>query len=239
MKNFLSALMIAFVVAFSANICAAGSTPVTKLKNIIGNWYDTKGNLVLSIGKDYKINGCTVTVVDYQADSAELYKIRINESNGYRDIDLITSGSYEGYHELLVLNFRNNNPLALRRTKIPRYVESVGGVYLGMDKNQVVSLYGQPSSAENGRRSSTWKYNKEGFSVTFEYGVVADITIYRGGNRRFDWSGLSASSSRADFAYKYNSTVSHRGNINIGHGELISISDNGVSLRCFMPGYVF
>ena len=72
-----------------------------------------------------------------------------------------------------------------------------------MSKNQVLSLYGQPSKVETRHRFSTWKYNNDGFDVEFEYDIVNSITIYRNGNRRFDWSGLSCNSLLDDFKYKY------------------------------------
>ena len=62
MKNLLSAVIIAFVVTFSINICSAEyySRSVTELNKMIGTWYDSKGNVALTIGSDYSINGCKV-----------------------------------------------------------------------------------------------------------------------------------------------------------------------------------
>ena len=184
--------------------------------------------------------------VDFEADTVAMYKIKIDEGNRYRTIELLYTGSTEEYpeHQMLVMNWTSNNGQALRRTKEPRYFESVGGIYIGMDKNQVVSLYGQPSSVENNRNNSTWKYNDLGLELGFYMNVVTGITIYPYGNRRFDWSGLSARSSQTDFEYKYNSSMSRRGNINIGHGELIRLNkirwgNDGVYLGIFTPGYVF
>ena len=211
MKNFLSVMIIAFVVAFSAN-CSAAS--VTDLKYITGNWYDTKGNLVLTISNDYKINGCVVMALEYNPTG--IYKIILNEGNRYSDIEL----SYGGmdYHKTLLLNWKSNNPIPLRRTKKPRYFESIGGIYLGMDKDDVIKLYGQPLSIENlNRRFTTWKY-REGFDVKFEFGVVYSITIYKNSDRRFDRSGLSANDSLQAFKNKYNVTP-YNMMYTIGYGE--------------------
>ncbi len=244
-KKFLSALTVLFAVAIFLPAMTYAeldyrSVPVTYLKEIIGNWYDTKGNLVLTISNDYKLNGCSIVSVGFTADTTAFYKVRIAERSGYRDIEFLNTGSERNsYHEVLVLNYEGNNPLVLRRTKEPRYVESIGGIYLGMDKNQVASLYGQPSNATARYQSNTWTYNNEGFEVGFYYGAVTAVTIFKNGNRRFDWSGLSANSSRADFEYKYNSRVNQRGNLNLGHGELINIESDRVSLRVFTSGYRF
>ena len=241
-KMFILSIVVA-VMLFPAMTCQAYVTyqmpkQLTDLKWIVGNWYDTNGNLVLSISNDYKINGCTVMSVDFTADTAGIYKIVINEGNGNKNIELWHTGSQaKSYHEMLVIWTSNTTGSALRRTKNPQYFESIGGIYLGMDKNQVVSLYGQPLRVENQHRYSTWKYS--GFEVSFEWNVVIGITIYPNGDRRFDWSGLSANSSNSDFAYKYNTDVTRRGNLNIGHGELINLGQNSVSLRIFTSGYVF
>jgi len=50
-------MIIFCVVIFSTN-CQAGD--VNRLEDIIGNWYDTNGNLALTISKDYSINGCKI-----------------------------------------------------------------------------------------------------------------------------------------------------------------------------------
>lgn len=86
--------------------------------------------------------------------------------------------------------------------------------------------------------------NNLGLEVNFRLNIVTGITIYPYGNIKFDWSGLSAKSSSSDFEYKYNASMTGRGNIDIGHGELICINkirfgNNGVYLGIFTPGYVF
>lgn len=240
MKKFF-VMFVAMIVTVTASVCWAAmeyySVPVTHLKNYIGNWYDANGEFVMTINNDYTINDYRITSLGYTGDTVAFYKIGVSNGSNSGNIYLQTFGSYGNntYHEMLILN----EETALRRTKAARYVESIGDIYLGMNQNQVVSLYGQPSSVENSRGSTTWKYNREGFSVVFSYGVVSSITIYSYGDRRFDKSGLSANSTRADFEYKYNKSVSRRGSIDIGYGELINIGEGEVSLRFFTPGYVF
>ncbi len=201
-----------------------------------GNWYDLKGNLVLTIGKDYSINGCKIISVGYIGDTVSFYKIKIMEDNGYREIYLHPFGSYEGYHEILVFNDKT----PLRKTKEPQYFESIGGIYLGMDKDEVVKKYGQPSNMEDTNHSITLNYKNEGFSVDIQCGVVSGIKLYKNSNKKFDRSGLSANSSKAEFEFKYNENVSRRGNINIGNGEVISLrSDDYIWFGFFTTGYVY
>ena len=244
MKNFLSAVIIALVVAISANICAAEymSRSITELNRMVGTWYDTKGNVALTISKDYSINGCKVVALysntEYQPiftpQSVAIYTCRIAEGSGYKDIHLDYHSmpsiylSTPDYHERIILNGK----IALRRTKEPRYFESVGGIYLGMHKDEVLKLYGQPSSIvsrDNGL--IIWKYDKQKFDVWFAADIVDSITIYKGGDRRFDWSGLSANNTPDEFKRKYGGRQGQVRSIwIIGYGESISFRGDSVTL---------
>lgn len=239
--------LIALLVVLSTSSCSARSVSVTELEDFFGDWYDSKGNLVLAISSDYRINGCIILSVDF--DGTDYFTIRIAEKNGHRDIKMGGCGnplsnryfdSSNAYHRMIVVD----DKIVLRDSKRQKYVESVGGIYLGMDKDQVLSFYGRPSSKDENRNCSTWKYNNLGLEVNFRLNIVTGITIYPYGNIKFDWSGLSAKSSSSDFEYKYNASMTGRGNIDIGHGELICINkirfgNNGVYLGIFTPGYVF
>lgn len=247
MKKFLSALTFTLEVAvfIPTMTCQASSVPVTKLKEIIGNWYDTKGNLVLTIGNDYKVNGCKVVALylnpHYQPiftpQSSAIYTCKIADGSGYRDIHLDYHSmpsvylSTSDYHETIFLN----GNIALRRTKEPRYFESVGGIYLGMNKDQVLRLYGSPSNVierNNGR--ITWKYDKQKFDIWFSADIVDSITIYKSGDRRFDWSRLSANNTRAEFKSRYGGKAGQlgesRGPWIIGYGESINFRNDSVTL---------
>ena len=224
-KMFILSMVVA--VMMPAMTCQAidyQSVSVTELKDIIGNWYDTNGNLVLSISRDYKLNGCPIISVGFIGDASAMYKIRINEGNNYRDIEVCHDDSgygMSGYHERLIMNWGSNSAYSLRRTKHPRYFESIGGIYLGMSKNQVLSLYGQPSKVETRHRFSTWKYNDDGFDVEFRYNIVEKRTIYSYGNRKFDRTGVSAKDNFQYVINKYNAKPFDR-NYSIGYGECIS-----------------
>jgi len=243
MKNLLEIakiFVLAFLIIVPAKVSAVDyySVPVTDLKDIVGNWYDTKGNLVLTISSDYKINGCSIMSVGFTGDSAAFYKIKINEGGSYKDIEIRDDG-YIDYHKHLLLN----ESTYLRSSKNPKYIESVGGIYLGMGKNEVLKLYGEPSKIENNYDyDSTWKYNNDGFDVMFAADAVIRIKIYSYGTRKFDWSGLSAKNSESEFARKYNCKIlnSSRGNETtflIGHGEAITIENSSVTLFSYPDGY--
>lgn len=241
MQKFLPAALIAFVVAFATHCSANEVNFVTDLKSMVGNWYDSKGNLVLTVGSDYSINGCKVVALYlnthytpiFTPQSVAVYTCKIHDGHGIKEIHLDYHSMPPGflstpdYHEMIVLNGKT----ALRRTKEPRYFESVGGIYLGMSKDDVLKLYGQPSSIINRDHYVTWKYARQKFDVAFAADIVDTITIYTGGDRRFDWSGLSANNTEYDFKRKY--TI-RQGQVSslwiIGYGESIRLSKDSVTL---------
>ena len=124
-----------------------------------------------------------------------------------------------------------------------------------MNKNKVLSLYGQPSTVQAKRNvlggNEIWKYNKEGFELKFVEDFVIEIKFYSTGNRKFDWSGLSCNDSLISFInkYKYNSSFWNQrywtenpehlksldggDGIPIGYGEGIYLRDypNSITLK--------
>ncbi len=249
MKNlldFFKIFLLAIVIIIPSKVSAIdyNSVSVTELKDIVGNWYNAKGDLVLTISNDYKLNGCPILSVGYVGDTAAMYKIRINEGNHYKDIEVAHTGSYEKYsdHEMLMMNWTDkNNVYALRRNKNPRYFESIGGIYIGMNQNEVLKIYGEPSSKEHFDRFFTdwiWKYKNFGLEVSVYGGVVTGIKIYSYGDRKFDRSGLSAKNLMADFENVYRNKFSRRRNLDIGHGEIISFRDDSIGLYIFSAGTV-
>lgn len=210
------------------------SRSVTELQPMIGNWYDSHGNIALTIGSDYSINGCKILAVDSDCISGGgYYRVLIAEKGGPRYIELSDWGTdIRDYHGYL----RVNRKILLRNTKNPRYVESIGGIYIGMSESEVLKLYGKPSKVDY---DNNWAYSNIGLNISFDGGVVIRIEIYNYGDRKFDWSGLSARNSKQDFADKYGSEVSRRGNLDIGHNEIISFKNDSVILRLCTPMFAF
>ena len=237
-KNLL--MMILCLLMFPAITCQAAPEyfyrPVTDLDPIIGTWYDSKGNVALTISSDYSINSCKVLEVWRERYTPKTIFCKISERSGIRTIRIehdarnYNAPNFTGkfsrsndYHELIIID----EVMSLRRTKEPRYFESVGGIYLGMSKDDVVKLYGQPSKIEvpGSITTSYWRYGDE-FSLTFSGDVVTNIAFKKNGNRKFDWSGLSANNSFDEYMTKYNGIKSKSpGYLIIGNGEMISIID--------------
>lgn len=211
---------------------AAMNVPINRLNRLAGNWYDSKGKLVLSIGNDGKINGHPVSSIHLNTTfrlvffGPAVWVCRVATNGSYTNI-IIDDGGLDD-HRMMIYNGK----FALRKDKVQKYYESVGGIYLGMDKDQVVSLYGTPSKTETVRQYEYWTYNNEGFKLTFVGNVVTCITFYKNGNRRFDKSGLSALDTLETYQNFYGAEhfTSSR-TLLIGHGEGISVDkNNGVSL---------
>jgi len=224
-------MIIFCVVIFSTN-CQAGD--VNRLEDIIGNWYDTNGNLALTISKDYSINGCKILncelfgFTNYVAGIR--YDLKIIEKTGVRDLILeyVSSStakkfSERNFHEMLIIDCQN----FYYREKNRYHYESVGGIYLGMKKNEVLKLYGEPSAVEKTPyvyNSWEFKYKNDGFDVQIVGDRVFSIKIYDYSNRKFDISGLSARDSEESYKrfYKPKAYVGIRGSVfYIGNGELI------------------
>jgi len=234
MKKICAAVIMFCVMIFSAN-CSAGSVQVLKDIGIIGNWYDTNGNLTLTIGNDYTINGCKILDCEVygltNCIAGVRYDLKIFEKTGIRNLILehISSSTSKKFseknsHEMLIIDCQN----CYYREKNQRHYESVGGIYLGMKKNEVLKLYGEPSSVERnskGYNEYTFKYKNDGFDVQFVGDRVFTIKIYNYGNRKFDISGLSARDSEESYKkfYRPKADVGARDSVfYIGNGELIT-----------------
>jgi len=236
MKIFVIGVIFASAMIFSAN-CSA--SPITYLNSVVGNWYDTKGNLVLTISSDHKLNGMQVMNLNIDGDAlVGIYEITYKDGNQNKFIEFWDLSSVNNSYKFLIMNPGKNNCYVLRKTKNPQYYESVGGIYLGMSESEVLRLYGTPSSKEHYNRFWTdwiWKYNNLGLEISVYGGIVTEITFYSNGDRKFDRTGVSARNSASEFARKYNARIlqSNRGNgtaVQIGHGEAIILKNNSASL---------
>ena len=186
MKNFCEVLKI-FVVGvifssamiFSAN-CSA--SPITYLKSVVGNWYNTNGNLALTISSDYKLNGCQIMNLNAGGDAlVGTFEVTYRDGNQNKFIEFwdLSSVNNSAY-KFLIMNPSKNNCYVLRKTKTPQYFESVGGIYLGMSESEVLKLYGAPSSKDHYDRflkDWIWKYNNLGLEVSVYGGIVTEIQI--------------------------------------------------------------
>ena len=145
----------------------------------------------------------------------------------------------EGGHQYLIVNANT----ALRRTEEPQYFESLGGLYLGISKEEVLKLYGKPTSEENSRPgNSRWKYDKQGFAIAFDANVAHVITLYSDSNLKFDTSGLTYKDSFQAFRDAYGmkrmpyvaeGKYTSSGPFGIGGGEYLFFEKDSIMLSIY------
>ena len=202
-------------------------------QKVAGDWYDTSGNKVLSISNGY-INGCRIVDgADFVGGYPGAGVFIIQEAQGRKAIHLEWLGNSE--HRTLIMNKKNQLTNQLQK----EHYESVRGVHLGMNRQQVIDLLGTPNSSEV-RGRETLKYTGLGLSIVLDHNMVTVITL-TGKNTHFDKSGLGIDSSMIDYYnfYQFNRMPSElskntfQGVFSIGHGEYIFFDSNKVSLTVY------
>ena len=99
-----------------------------------GDWYNTKGDLVLTV-EGAAINGSAVTdIEDYTDGYPRKGKFTIREQAGDRVMSLDLMGHKS--HQYLIMD----NTTPLRRSIHGDHYESIGGVYLGMTQSDLEGL---------------------------------------------------------------------------------------------------
>ncbi len=186
-----------------------------------GNWYDSKGNLVLTIDGHY-INGCPIVAF---LRAGEVVAFRIKESDGYRDMGL--SFVPESAKDFLIFD----EQLTLRHSKEPQYSESIGGMYLGMRPQDLEAMYGRPSfvdKKEGAFPTERWHYSND-FEVFFTGDMATGITIYRPEKFHYDKSGLPCTASLSQLRQAYHDTKGYHF-IELEYHDRILLQDGKVYL---------
>ncbi len=153
------------------------------LERLSGNWYDSHGELILSVKGNY-INGCEViSGYDFVGGGVNGY-FRIKEASGYRDLKIYQIGTFGKYLEL-------DDRIGLRRTIKPDYAESVNGLYLGMGKDDVSMHLGRPDRSYLSYGNEVWNYQSRGIKIEFYGDMVSQISLMNNGQWHLDRSGLN------------------------------------------------
>ena len=167
------------------------------LEPAAGDWYTTKGEFAMTIEGDSlngnKINDMSNCTFGYPRTGT----FTINENNAPRNIKLEVLGNKS--HQYLVID----GITLLRRSQFPAYNESVGGIYLGMTKDALQSLYKEPTSSTKENDVECWNYDTHKFAVLFKNDIVSAIRLFKGSDRKFDKSLLGADDTPAAYASAY------------------------------------
>ena len=201
------------------------------MKSLQGNWYDSAGNLVLSINGHY-INGCKVVAY---LGCGEAKGYRIQEADGYRDIGLTS----EDMNEMDFLIF--NEKQTLRHSKEPQYTESIAGLYLGMSQKDLETLYGSPMRKEKRNvgltdtfPQETWYYD-DAFKVRFLGDMISSITFYHPELLSYDKSGFPCTTSMAKLKEIYH-CMGYNSFVQLEYKEFILFENGRLTLTGYVPG---
>lgn len=202
-------------------------------QKVSGEWYDARGNKVLTISNGY-INGCLIVGgADFVGGYPGAGVFIIQEAQGRKAIHLEWLGN--GEHRTLIMNKKGQLTNRLQK----EHYESVRGVHLGMTRQQVIDLLGMPSSSDV-RGRETLRYEDLGLSIDIDHNMVVVITI-TGKGSHFDKSGLGVDASMIEYYnfYQFNRMPSElskdifQGPFSIGHGEYIFFSGKEISLTVY------
>lgn len=202
-------------------------------QKVSGEWYDARGNKVLTISNGY-INGCLIVGgADFVGGYPGAGVFIIQEAQGRKAIHLQWLG--DGEHKTLIMNKKDQLTNRLQK----EHYESVRGVHLGMTRQQVIDLLGMPSSSDV-RGRETLRYEDLGLSIDIDHNMVVVITI-TGKGSHFDKSGLGVDASMIEYYnfYQFNRMPSElskdifQGPFSIGHGEYIFFSGKEISLTVY------
>ena len=202
-------------------------------QKVSGEWYDARGNKVLTISNGY-INGCLIVGgADFVGGYPGAGVFIIQEAQGRKAIHLEWLGN--GEHRTLIMNKKDQLTNRLQK----EHYESVRGVHLGMTRQQVIDLLGMPSSSDV-RGRETLRYEDLGISIDIDHNMVVVITI-TGKGSHFDKSGLGVDASMIEYYnfYQFNRMPSElskdifQGPFSIGHGEYIFFSGKEISLTVY------
>ncbi|SDG76245.1 hypothetical protein SAMN05216584_11162 [Selenomonas sp. WCT3] len=200
------------------------------MKGLQGNWYDSAGNLVLSINGHY-INGCKVVAYLGCGDASGY---RIQEADGYRDIGLMPE--HMNAMDFLIFNEKQT----LRHSEEPQYTESIAGLYLGMSQKDLEALYGSPTRKEkrNVGPSDTFPqdvwYYEDVFKVRFLGDMISSITFYHPEELVYDKSGFPCTTPMAKLREIYKDK-NHNPFVELEHKENIVLQDGQLQLTSYIP----
>ncbi|MBP5199094.1 MAG: hypothetical protein J6Z82_00380 [Schwartzia sp.] len=191
----LATLIASFLVYCNSTTVFASMPAFNRFKEgvaaVQGVWYDLDGNEAFSAVGD-SFNGKKILSVTSYGGNAIACNADfcVRDENGektsYIDIAWTANRKY-----LMV----NGN--YYRNTKEPEYYESVRGVFLGMKREDVLPLLGEPTKNVGNRR-----FVYPDMEVNTSGGMVVSIFLPHDG-ARLDGSGLGADDAPEDFAEAY------------------------------------
>lgn len=165
-----------------------------------GEWYNTKGELTMVITPN-AINNCPITALtDATYDYPRTGTFTVTEATGPKTIKLDLLGHKS--HQYLIINDRT----PLRRSIHGDHYETVGSLYLGMTKDDVLAAYGQPAAVMPDQGTQRWSYTDHHVDVLIQGNLVMAVRLYKDSDLKFAQSGLGAADTPEAYAQAYGLT---------------------------------
>lgn len=162
-----------------------------------GEWYNTKGDLVMTI-EGATINGSAVTDAENYTDGyPRKGTFTVHEQAGNRAMTLDLMGHKS--HQYLIVD----DTMPLRRSLHGDHYESIGGIYLGMTRADLEAAYGQADSSVDDQGTARLVFSSHHMDVYLRAGIVIGIRIYEGSDLKLDKSGLGVSDTMEAYAKAY------------------------------------
>jgi hypothetical protein len=197
--SLLAALCVG-AICFAENVPApreSDETTANILQKMTGTWYYTNGSEALVITPT-AISGASVEggygFVGGDPGSG-IFKVLLHGMESDLRIGWHFA-SKDGSHQYLFFNGR-----ALRRNISAQYSESIGDVYLGMSREDVLNTLGRPDQED--KMKKLMYYPKKGLTLGFDNGIVYDITIDAKAGLTFNNSALQVNSPLSEFQRRY------------------------------------
>jgi len=165
-----------------------------------GEWYNTKGELTMVITPN-AINNCPITALtDATYDYPRTGTFTVTEATGPKTIKLDLLGHKS--HQYLIINDRT----PLRRSIHGDHYETVGSLYLGMTKDDVLAAYGQPAAVTPDQGTQRWSYTDHHVDVLIQGNLVMAVRLYKDSDLKFAQFGLGAADTPEAYAQAYGLT---------------------------------
>lgn len=229
--------------ANAAALTAAASQPAADISGAAawlepaeGEWYDTKGELAMTVTAN-AINNCPIVgLSDMTYGYPRTGTFTVAEAAGTKTIQLQLLGHKS--HQYLIINDRT----PLRRSIHGDHYETIGNISLGMAKDDVLAAYGQPSAVSSDQGVQRWSYTAPHMDVLLRGNLVMAVRAYKDSDITFARSGLKASDTPEAYAAAYNlDTVpvipAEEGTVSEGYalpqGETLYFAQEYVALSVF------
>ena len=165
-----------------------------------GDWYTTNGELAMTITPN-SINNCPVTALTNATyDYPRTGTFTVTEADGPKTIKLDLLGHKS--HQYLILNDRT----PLRRSIHGDHYETIGALYLGMTKDEVLAAYGQPAAVTPDQGTQRWSYTNHHVDVLLQGNLVMAVRLYKDSDLKFAQSGLGGADTPDAYAKAYGLT---------------------------------